>query len=102
THLASIPGRRAIVVMTDGRDENGPGTAPGSRHSADDVIAELQRVDATVYAIGLGPHVDRQALEMLASHSGGEAFFPETVQTLGHEYPPVIARVRQATHTADI
>ena len=29
--LEGVEGRKAIVVMTDGRDENNPGTAPGSK-----------------------------------------------------------------------
>src|SRR6185503_18426143 len=33
--------RRAIVVLTDGRDENNPGTAPGSVHTFDDVLNSL-------------------------------------------------------------
>ncbi len=57
--LGPVDGRRAIVVLTDGRDENGPGTAPGSRHSIGEVLARLHEVDATVYTIGLGAHVDR-------------------------------------------
>ena len=64
-------------MLTDGRDENGPGTAPGSRHSLAEVLAEVQDVDATIYAIGLGPDVDRALLEKVAQRSGGEAFFPE-------------------------
>src|SRR5262249_30474588 len=28
-HLRGVSGRRAVVVLTDGRDENNPGTAPG-------------------------------------------------------------------------
>ena len=31
--LKTVQGRRAIVVMTDGRDENNAGTAPGSRET---------------------------------------------------------------------
>ena len=86
--LGSVDGRRAIVLLTDGRDENGPGTAPGSRHSLADVLTQIRGVDATIYAIGLGPKVDRAALEKLASASGGEAFFPQTVDILAGRVPP--------------
>ena len=95
TRLGSVDGRRAIVLLTDGRDENGPGTAPGSRHSLADVLAQIRGVDATIYAIGLGPKVDRAALEKLASASGGEAFFPQTVDVLAGEYRRVVERLRQ-------
>jgi VWFA-related protein len=33
SRLKGIEGRRVVVVMTDGRDENNPGTAPGSVHT---------------------------------------------------------------------
>lgn len=95
TRLGSVDGRRAIVLLTDGRDENGPGTAPGSRHSLADVLAQIRGLDATIYAIGLGPKVDRPTLEKLASASGGEAFFPQTVDVLAGEYRRVVERLRQ-------
>jgi VWFA-related protein len=93
--LGSVDGRRAIVLLTDGRDENNPGTAPGSVHTFAQVLAQLHTVDATIYAIGLGPKVDRAVLEKLASASGGEAFFPETVDSLADEYHRVVERLRQ-------
>jgi len=93
--LNAVEGRRAIVVLTDGRDENGPGTGPGSRHSLHEVLERLHEVDASIYAIGLGPKVDRQVLEDLAGRSGGEAFFPATVDALADEYRRVVERLRQ-------
>jgi len=95
SRLHLVDGRRALVILTDGRDENGPGTAPGSRHSISDVLAMVGAVDAPVYAIGLGPKVDRQVLERLAQSSGGEAFFPETVSALGEQYQRVVENLRQ-------
>ena len=49
-----MKGRRAVVVLTDGRDENNPGTAPGSTHTFDEVLALGREVQATIYAIALG------------------------------------------------
>jgi VWFA-related protein len=95
SRLKPIDGRRAVVVLTDGRDENGPGTAPGSRHSLAEVLAQVEDVDATIYAIGLGPHVDRGLLETLAKRSGGEAFFPESATVLTDEYRRVVERLKQ-------
>jgi VWFA-related protein len=95
SRLHLVDGRRALVVLTDGRDENGPGTAPGSRHSIADVLTMVNAVDAPVYTIGLGPKVDRQVLERLAESSGGEAFFPETVSALGEQYRRVVENLRQ-------
>jgi Mg-chelatase subunit ChlD len=75
--LEQVDGRRAIVVLTDGRDENNPGTAPGSVRTLADTSALVKETSSTVFAIGLGAKVDRQTLEFLAQLSGGEAYFPD-------------------------
>jgi VWFA-related protein len=93
--LKRADGRHALVVLTDGRDENNPGTAPGSRHTLADVLADLHDTDVTVYAIGLGMKVDHEVLEKIASASGGESFFPQTVAELGEQYRRVIDHLRQ-------
>ena len=95
TRLKSVEGRRAVVVMTDGRDENGPGTGPGSRHTIADVLTELRSTDVTIYSIGLGSNVERNVLESLARQSGGEAFFPQVVEELGQDYSRVIEHLRR-------
>ena len=93
--LKRADGRTAIVVMTDGRDENNPGTAPGSTHTLNDVMANLSSVGATVYAIGLGPNVDRDTLERFADATTGETYFPSDVSTLGAEYRRILENLRR-------
>jgi VWFA-related protein len=87
--------RRAVVLVTDGRDENNPGTAPGSQHSVTDVLSLIQESETTIYAIGLGPNVDRPALQHIADRSGGAAYFPEDVSTLAEQYLRVIEDLRR-------
>ncbi len=88
-------GRRAIVLLSDGRDENNPGTAPGSEHTLADVLALVRDTDTVVYAIGLGANVDRPALERIAQLSGGSASFPAEATELAAEYLRVIDALRQ-------
>jgi VWFA-related protein len=93
--LKGIEGRRVVVVMTDGRDENNPGTGPGSVHTFDDVLERLRSVEATVFPIGLGTRIDRDVLERLARESGGEAAFPEDVSVLGQEFRRIVENLRK-------
>ncbi len=88
-------GRRAVVLLSDGRDENNPGTAPGSTHTLADVLALVRDTDTVVYAIGLGANVDRPALERIAQLSGGSASFPAEASELAAEYLRVIDALRQ-------
>jgi VWFA-related protein len=93
--LKRVEGRRAIVVLTDGRDENNPGTAPGSVRSLDDVIALVKDTDAVIYSIGLGTKVDRAPLERLARLSGGQAYFPVEVSELRDQYRRIVENLRR-------
>jgi VWFA-related protein len=93
--LKRVEGRRAIVVLTDGRDENNPGTAPGSVRTLDDVIALVKETDAAIFSIGLGTKVDRPPLERLARLSGGQAYFPVEVSELRDQYRRIVENLRR-------
>jgi VWFA-related protein len=87
--------RRVIVVVTDGRDENNPGTAPGSIHPLSDVLTAMQQTEVTIFTIGIGPKVDRSVLEQLAEQSGGEAYFPADVSELDVQYRRILENLRR-------
>jgi len=93
--LKQRQGRRAIVLLSDGRDENNPGTAPGSVHTVADALALVRETDTAVYAIGLGANVDRPALEQLALRSGGAATFPADASELPAEFARVLGELRR-------
>jgi Ca-activated chloride channel homolog len=93
--LRGISGRRVVVVMTDGRDENNAGNGPGSTRTFDQVLERLKAVDATVFAIGLGTKLDREPLERLARESGGESYFPEDVSTLDADFHRIVETLRR-------
>jgi VWFA-related protein len=88
-------GRKAVVVVTDGRDEDNAGTKPGSTHTLADVLAKLGETQTAIYPIGLGAKVDREALQKIADASGGAAYFPADVSTLPDEYRRVLDDLRR-------
>ena len=46
--LKGLKGRRAVVILTDGRDEDNPGTGPGSVRVWDNVLRLIQDQDVTI------------------------------------------------------
>jgi Ca-activated chloride channel family protein len=93
--LADVQGRRVVVVVTDGRDENAASNGPGSLRTWDDVLRKLQQTDATVYAVGIGSRVDRTRLQELANRSGGAVYFPSDVTALAADYYKILDELRR-------
>lgn len=93
--LKGVKGRRAVVVLTDGRDENNPGTAPGSTHALPEVMALGREVGAAIFSVGLGPTVDRPVLEELAEDSGGQAYFASDASDLASQFRRVVEDLRR-------
>jgi Ca-activated chloride channel family protein len=79
--LGRQPGRKALVVFTDGEDQ-------GSRVSVEEVELWLQASDVTLYMIGQGRGVTNQPLrkvmDRLSRPTGGRAISTESIDKL-HE-----------------
>ena len=89
--LETAEGRRVVVAMTDGRDENNPGTAPGSRRTSRRGASRGEEPAAPrVYSIGLGTKVDARPLQQFAELSGGQTLLPQDVSQLPEEFQRVI------------
>ena len=77
--LGRQPGRKALIVFTDGEDQ-------GSHATISDVERRLQSSDVTLYMIGQGRGVTmeslRRIMERLATPTGGRALFTESVDEL--------------------
>jgi VWFA-related protein len=93
--LRQTEGRRVVVVMTDGRDENNPGTAPGSTHTMADVLGQLQESGVTIFSLGLGTKVDVEPLQKFADLSGGRLLLPQDVAQLAGEFQRVVEDLRR-------
>jgi VWFA-related protein len=68
---SAVKGKRAVVVMTDGKDE-----APGSRVSDDRVIERAKELDIPLYMLGLGrlEEINEPVMRKMAKETKGEYY----------------------------
>jgi Ca-activated chloride channel family protein len=77
--LSPYTGRRAVVVLTDGKENR-------SKATREEAIQEAVRIGVPVITVGLGKEVDAAALEAMAGRSGGRAFFAQASSELSDLY----------------
>jgi len=102
--------RRALVVITDGRDQH-------SKHSLTDLVRRAQQSDAQIYTVGFfspveseayknevqtvkladGKEVDnpRFVFKTLAAETGAETFFPKSAKELADAIARIAASLRR-------
>jgi Ca-activated chloride channel family protein len=74
---AARPGNRAIVVFSDGANDNAPGTPV---KELPEVIAYAKGKGLNVFTVGFG-NVNEEVMKKLANETGGEYFFaPDPTQ----------------------
>jgi tight adherence protein B len=86
--LASQPGGRVVVLLTDGNDV-------GSRASESDAILSLHKAGVVVYPIAFGSRADSSGLERLASSTGGSFHTASTSATLSGIYSSIGRELRR-------
>ncbi len=88
-YLNGIKGQRALVLLSDGKDES-------SRFSFDQTLEYAQRSGVAIYAIGLGRQVGaaKRALSRLATQTGGRSFFIGSVGELAGVYDQILGELR--------
>lgn len=82
-----IRGRRALLLLSDGKDE-------GSRFTYEEALEFARRSGVTVYVIGLGEEVEKKKLARFAEETGGRAFFPRGADELAGIYAAVEEELR--------
>ncbi|MHB8845501.1 MAG: VWA domain-containing protein [Nitrospirota bacterium] len=96
--LKDVPGRKAVVVLTDGIANRGSLDI----HQA---IAEAVKDFVSVTVIGLGADVRTARLERIAQETGGSYFFTPSASGLADIYEAVSRRIRNeyvvVYHTQD-
>src|SRR5690348_11690024 len=90
--------RRVLLLVTDGNDD-------ASRASFTDTIKAAEKSNATIYAIGVFSQEDHKSdkktvrsstrvLQQLAESTGGQAYFPETLDEVGPLCQQVAREIR--------
>jgi VWFA-related protein len=75
------PGRKALVVFTDGDDTT-------SHLTAQEVIDYARAIEATIYCVGIDS-ASHGFLRKIAVETGGEAFFPDRVAELSRVFASI-------------
>lgn len=89
--LLSGKKKSAIVVLSDGVDQNRENTGPISRKSAIESLTNAVRKELPIYTIGLGRRINRQELKDFARLSKGSFYYAPTISQLEDLYT-LIAR----------
>jgi VWFA-related protein len=89
--LGKQPGRRTILLLTDGEDTT-------SYYKLQDAVDQALRVEATVFSIGIGDRfrygVDKKVLQRLSQDTGGRAYFPTNSQDLAKAFREIENELR--------
>ena len=102
-YFTGIKGQRAILVLSDGRDES-------SRFEFSETLEYARRAGITIYSIGfrLNDYGARQRLSKLADETGGRSFYIQNIEELEPIYGQIQRELRsqyllayQSTNTDD-
>jgi Ca-activated chloride channel family protein len=103
--LRPIDGRKAVILLTDGRDESGDGFRPGSFHTFEESLQQAHQSDVIVYTIGLGKNIAQQLdfhgvrtvgelLSRMAAETGGTSYLATRPRQLRRAYDTVATALR--------
>lgn len=91
-HLNGLKGQRAMLLLSDGRDES-------SRFSYEDTLEFARRAGVAIYSIGLaidgkGSRDAKKKLTEIAEETGGRSFFLDDVSGLARVYAQIQKELR--------
>ncbi|NTW03599.1 MAG: VWA domain-containing protein, partial [Oscillochloris sp.] len=103
--LREQPGRRVLLVLTDGQDCREPGACPiteGSSHSLDEAITYATEAGQAVYVVGLGERggsrndgLDEDVLRQIATGTSGSYFYSPDAAALADLYKSLAGNLQR-------
>jgi Ca-activated chloride channel family protein len=96
SRLRFLRERKAIIVLTDGKDESFMGEGPGSLNSLDDVINLARTSNVIIYPIRLAPTdaLAEAAMKRLAEETGGRFYSTHRIKKLAGIYSKIGEELR--------
>jgi len=100
TALQNLEGHKALILLSDGRDQAFRENAPGSLHVFEEAMEAVERAEVTLYSIGLGARLESETdltqhwtlkaiLGSLADKTGGRFYNPERPGQLSGIYQQI-------------
>ncbi|MEM9408088.1 MAG: VWA domain-containing protein [Acidobacteriota bacterium] len=88
-YFAGITGQRALLVLSDGKDEV-------SRFTFEQTLEYAKRAGVTVYSVGLkvGDGTARNRLQRLSRETGGDSYFIKDIRELPRIYDQIQGELR--------
>lgn len=87
--MASLPGRKLVVLQTDMHDDS-------STHTLEQALDLLQQVHLPVYTIGLGTDADLATLQSISQTTGGTSFDYTDAASLSASYQSILSQFRNS------
>lgn len=97
--------RRALVLLSDGRDESASGLEPGSFHTLREAIRAAHATDVQVYALGVGSQLEieqdfegrattAEILTTISRSTGGSYRPVRSIRWLGRAFGDILDELR--------
>lgn len=84
--LLPAQGKTAIILLSDGVDQNRENTEQQSAHSAIQAVSKVARKKIPIHAIGLGKRVNREELKDFGRLTGGSFYYAPSIAQLEDLY----------------
>lgn len=87
---AMVDGKKAVIVLTDGKDESYSGGKPFSRHTLEEVISHAKQVGVQIFVVGIGNDFNENVLASIANETEGTYYYAPSPYELSRLFKQVL------------